>query len=368
MSLRVLNVGTPGGGYPVILGAGARKKLPDLLRGGDAPSRAHIVTDTKVARLHLADLRALLDRQAFPVSVTIVPAGEESKSVRELTRVWRDCIRDGCDRRACLLALGGGVVGDLAGFASASLLRGVRFIQLPTTLLAMVDASVGGKTGINLPEGKNLVGAFYQPRAVVMDLDFLRTLPGREARAGWAEVIKTAAIRDSRLLRSLEGERTRLLGGEPAALLRAIERCVRIKARVVEADERESGLRMILNFGHTLAHAIEAAKRYRGMLHGEAVAVGMVFAGILGESLGHTEPGTAARLEALIKAYGLPSTLKAFSPARLLEAMGRDKKRGPKGLRWVFLSRIGETKVVENVRPRLVKALLRSFLKRGGLS
>ena len=253
------------------------------------------------------------------------------------------------------------MVGDLAGFAAASMFRGIEVLQVPTTLLAMVDASVGGKTGINLPEGKNLVGAFQQPRGVIMDLDFLRTLPGRDWRAGWAEVIKTAAIRDAGLYLDLEQERKELLAGRSAELSRVVERCCRIKAEVVRADEKESGLRRTLNFGHTLGHALETVQRYGGLRHGEAVAIGMVFAAKLGEMLGHTQSGTSDRLQSLLEAYGLPTTMNDRRLDRLLEAMRHDKKRGERGLRWVFLARIGKTKVVDGVPVQLVKKALLSF-------
>ena len=257
------------------------------------------------------------------------------------------------------------MIGDLGGFAAASALRGIDFIQVPTTLLAMVDASVGGKTGINLPEGKNLVGAFHQPRAVVMDLDFLDTLPLREFRAGCAEVIKTAAICDARFFRKLERNSTAILAREPTALRQAVEACVRIKADVVAKDEKESRLRMILNFGHTFAHALETASRYEAFLHGEAVAIGMVFAAGFGEALGYTAAGTGERLHALLRAYGLPVQSQTGVPATLMKAMLKDKKRGRSGLRWVFLPKIGECRIYDKVPLSDVEAEVRRFVKRG---
>lgn len=360
MAIRKLTVKTPSGSYPIWIGSGARKELPRLLDSRRRPSRLHLVTDSKVSSHHAEGVKKIL-RQAGDVSMTVVPSGERSKSIGVLAKLWRDLLRAGCDREACVVALGGGVVGDLAGFAAASMLRGIDFLQVPTTLLAMVDASVGGKTGINLPEGKNLVGAFQQPRGVLMDLDFLRTLPGRELRAGWAEVIKTAAIRDARLFSDLERKRARLLVGRPADLSQVVESCCRIKAEVVKADEKESGLRRILNFGHTLAHALETVKRFGGLLHGEAVAIGMAFAAQLGEALGHTEAGTRERLCSLLQDYGLPTRLTGLRSDRILEAMSLDKKRGPKGLRWVFVTRMGETKVVDGVPVQAVKKALVDF-------
>jgi 3-dehydroquinate synthase len=227
----------------------------------------------------------------------------------------------------------------------------------------MVDSSVGGKTGINLPAGKNLVGAFHQPRAVVADLDLLDTLPARELRAGFAEVIKTAAIGDRRLFGFLHGARSALLGREAGALARVVSACCRFKAGVVRRDERELGLRMVLNFGHTLAHAIEAAGDYGRLLHGEAVAIGMAFACELGEALGTSERGTTGHVLSLLDDYGLPTALpRRMATATLLRAMGRDKKRGAKGLRWVLLERIGRPVVREDVPWDVVRRAVERFV------
>jgi 3-dehydroquinate synthase len=364
--MRRLTVRSAGGSYPVVIGPGAIDVLPRILARGPRPSGLFLVTDSRVARHHAGRLAGRVGQNGLRLARVVLPPGERSKSVRQLERLWRALVREGADRGSCLLAFGGGVVGDLAGFAAASILRGVDFIQVPTTLLAMVDASVGGKTGINLPEGKNLVGAFHQPRAVIMDLEFLETLPAREARAGLAEVLKTAAIRDAALLRRLEREREALLRLEAAALEDVVARCVAIKAGVVAADERESGLRRILNFGHTLAHAIEAAQGYGGLLHGEAVAVGMAFALCLGRRIGITSPSLAERLTALIAAFGLPIGLRGGAVSRILTAMSRDKKRGAGGLRWVLLERAGRAVVVDDVDPQTVQQELKSFL--GGRS
>jgi 3-dehydroquinate synthase len=356
-------VRTPGGAYPVIIGSGALDKLPSFLGGKRRPSSLHLVSDRKVYRRYGGRVEKLLRRGRLSLSRTLLPAGESSKSFAQLERIVRGAISEGCDRRACLVALGGGVVGDITGFAAASLLRGVPFLQVPTSLLAMVDASVGGKTGINVLEGKNLVGAFHQPIAVVMDLDVLETLPKREVRAGWAEIIKTAAIWDERLLRLIERQRDALVAGDPALMARVIERCVRIKAAVVEEDEKESGLRMILNFGHTLAHGIEVAQGYGKLLHGEAVAIGMVFAARLGEALGRTPRGVAERVEALIRAFGLPTCVDGARLEALWSAMARDKKRGPKGLRWVLLARAGEAMICDDVPEAFVRRELRRFIQ-----
>jgi len=360
---RTVRVRSTGGNYPAVIGSGSLSRLPLLLEGKRRPSRLHLVSDRNVLRHHGEAIRKQLRRTGIPFSETVLAPGEGSKTMEQMQRILRSAVRSGCDRNSCMIAFGGGVVGDITGYAAASLLRGVEFIQVPASLLAMVDASVGGKTGVNIPEGKNLAGAFHQPRAVIMDLDLLGTLPVRQARAGWAEIIKTAAIRDLRLLSLIEREREVLLAGSPPLLAKVVERCVRIKAEVVEEDERESGLRMILNFGHTLAHGIEAAQGYGSLLHGEAVAVGMVFAARLGERLGITREATADRLEALLAAFGLPVYLSKLSCSRILTAMGRDKKRGPRGLRWVFLSRPGEALVRDDVKPAAWQAELKKFIQ-----
>lgn len=362
-ALRRVQVRSAGGNYPVLIGGGALEQLSVLLKDKLRPSRLHLVSDRNVLRHHGARIRKELRRSGIPWSETVLAPGEGSKNMEQMQRILRSAVRAGCDRNSCMIAFGGGVIGDITGYAAASLLRGVDFVQVPSSLLAMVDASVGGKTGVNIPEGKNLAGAFHQPRAVVMDLDLLSTLPSRQARAGWAEIIKTAAIRDSRLLSLIERERDALSAGSRQLLARVVERCVRIKAAVVEEDERESGLRMILNFGHTLAHGIEAARGYGRLLHGEAVSVGMVFAARLGEKLGITQDGTAVRLEKLISSFGLPVHLRDLPCSRILIAMSRDKKRGPAGLRWVFLAKLGEAIIRDDVKPGAWRSELKKFIQ-----
>ena len=361
--VRTVRVRSAGGNYPAVIGAGALAQLPILLNGKRSPSRLHLVSDRNVLRHHGEAIRKQLKRTGIPFSETALAPGEGSKTMEQMQRILRSAVRSGCDRNSCMVAFGGGVVGDITGYAAASLLRGVDFIQIPSSLLAMVDASVGGKTGVNIPEGKNLAGAFHQPRAVIMDLGLLGTLPARQVRAGWAEIIKTAAIRDLRLLSLIEREKAALRTGSEQFLAKVVERCVRIKAEVVEEDERESGLRMILNFGHTFAHGIEAAQGYGQLLHGEAVSIGMVFASRLGERLDITEAGTADRLEALLGSFGLPVHLSKLSCSRILTAMGRDKKRGPRGLRWVFLSRPGEALIRDDVKPAAWQAELKKFIE-----
>ncbi len=362
-----VRVKTPGSEYPVVLGPGCSKEIGDFLRSAGEVSSFYLISDENVDRRYGAQIFDSIREIGKPAYRIAIPPGERSKSPEVLARLWSDLAKIGCDRASLIVALGGGVVGDLAGFAAATIVRGIPFVQVPTTLLAMVDASVGGKTGIDLPEGKNLVGAFHQPRAVFIDPEFLRTLPERELRAGWAEAIKTACIRDARFFAWLEEERDALLRGDGGSVAWAVRECVRIKADVVGADERESGLRRILNFGHTLAHGIEAASGYAEWLHGEAVAVGMCFAARLGEALGTTPAGVAPRLEALLDAFGLPLKAKGrgLSRTKILEAMARDKKRGSAGLRWVLLAEVGSAVVAESVPEDLVASLLEEFVDAG---
>jgi 3-dehydroquinate synthase len=260
----------------------------------------------------------------------------------ELSRLWEAFARLRLDRRSVVIALGGGVIGDLAGFAAATYLRGIDLVQLPTTLLAQVDASVGGKTAIDLPEGKNLVGAFYQPRWVVADVGTLASLPPRELRAGLAEVIKYGVIADETLFDFLERERDAVLAGEPERLAQIVLRSCRIKADVVREDEREGGLRAILNYGHTAGHAVEALAGYAGLLHGECVAIGMEAAARLSVRLGMLAPGDAERQRRLLEAYGLPVALPpGQEPRAILDAMRWDKKTVGDEIRFVLARGIG---------------------------
>lgn len=368
--MKTLHVNLPNGRYPILIGSNVLKSLPAWLKKQRTPpSSFHLVSDSKVYSRHGQRVLSTLKQSKVPVHKTLVPSGEKSKSTRQLELIWRDAIRGGVDRSAWIVALGGGVVGDLAGFAAASTLRGIQLLQIPTSLLAMVDSGVGGKTGINLPEGKNLVGAFHQPRAVLIDVNFLKTLPKREIRAGWAEIIKTAAIRDARFFKFLEQNVKNLRAGEKKGLLKAIGACCRIKADVVGKDEKEAGLRMILNYGHTLAHGLEAAVGYHGLLHGEAVSIGMHFAARFGLALGYTSPDVASRIPALLKQFGLPLKLSSRYPVRtrkVLDAMLRDKKVGLAGqLRWVFVPRIGSARIHEDVGWESSREAVSNFIKEG---
>jgi len=293
----------------------------------------------------------------------VVPDGERSKSLPRARKLYDALLDFEADRSTAVIALGGGVVGDLAGFVAATWMRGVPFVQVPTTMLAMADASVGGKVAVDLPRGKNLVGAFHQPRLVWMDLATLRSLPRRQLAAGLAEVIKHGAIRDPELFERLERDVERVLALEPAPSLDVLARSCAIKAEVVSQDEREAGLRMLLNFGHTLAHAVETLLGYRRLLHGEAVAIGMVFAARRSEVLGHAPGGTADRLEALLRRAGLPTAPPALSRRAYLSALRVDKKRRDAHVRFVVLRGIGQADTVPLTPAEI---LPRDFPGRGG--
>ena len=348
--------------YRIAIGAG-------LLEDGQAlaaPVRGRhvlIVSDTHVAPLYAQRLAATLQAQLpqARVIVTCVPAGETAKTLEGFGELLRELADFGATRDACVFALGGGVVGDLAGFAAACWMRGIDVVQVPTTLLAMVDASVGGKTAVDLPQGKNLVGAFHPPRAVFADTATLRTLPARELRAGFAEVIKYGAIIDAPFLDWLDAHAEGLLAADPAALTGAIARSCSHKAAIVMRDPREHGERALLNFGHTFAHAIEAEQGYDGCNHGEAVAIGMVLAAQLSTALGMAPQADGMRLRALLSRFGLPVDLPANLDADgLLDRMRLDKKAQAGGLRFVLWERAGAAKVVADVPAAAVLQVLRA--------
>jgi 3-dehydroquinate synthase len=332
--------------YPIYIGAGLLDQ-PELLTRHVLGTRVAIVTNATVAPLYLARLRTHV-ASLKPVEV-VLPDGEQYKSLEVLNRIFDALLSARCDRRTTIIALGGGVIGDMAGFAAASYQRGVPFIQVPTTLLSQVDSSVGGKTGVNHPLGKNMIGAFYQPRAVIIDTDTLNTLPDRELSSGLAEVIKYGLIRDPEFFAWLEANLDKLLARDPEALAYAIHHSCWNKAEVVAADERESGVRATLNLGHSFGHAIETGMGYGNWLHGEAIAVGMVMASDLSRRLKWLSAAEVARVEKLIHRARLPVRAPGtLSVARFLELMAVDKKVLDGRLRLVLLKRLGEAVVTDD--------------------
>ena len=355
----VVDVPVGAGAYPVYVGTDLLGKAGELVRQAGLGGRCLVVTNPTVGARYGEPLAAGLAAAGLAVHRVDIPDGEAYKTLASAERIYRAAVQARLERRDFFAALGGGVVGDVAGFAAATYLRGVAFVQVPTTLLAQVDASVGGKVGVNLPEGKNLVGAFHQPRLVVADVGTLRTLPDRELVAGMAEVVKYGAIADPHLFDFLEDRLDALLARRMPLLERIVARSCEIKARVVAADERETqGVREVLNFGHTIGHAIEAITGYDRYLHGEAVAIGMVSAALLSQRLGKLSPGEVARLVELLRRAGLPTAPPPLDPQELLAVMQRDKKVRAGRLRFVLLDGLGRAFVTDEVPTEWITEVL----------
>ncbi|MBU0679527.1 MAG: 3-dehydroquinate synthase [Verrucomicrobia bacterium] len=328
--------------YPICIGPGLLKDLGVKCADRSAGSVCLIVSDSNVDPLYGDACEASLSEAGVTAKRVVIPAGESSKSESEIFKLYDEALEVPLDRKSFIVALGGGVVGDIAGYAAASYLRGITLVQVPTSLLAMVDSAVGGKTGINLPQGKNLIGAFHQPALVLVDSDTLATLPRREFVAGMAEVVKYGIIWDAELFALLEANMGKLIEERGGLLDQVIARCCEIKAEVVRQDEREGGLRAILNFGHTLGHALEQVSGYGKFLHGEAIAVGMVFAAELSVRHHGLDAGDAARIRRLLQSCDLPVSVSDYSWEELRSAMTLDKKTVGKALRFVLAGAIGK--------------------------
>jgi 3-dehydroquinate synthase len=345
--MREITVPLPGRSYPIRIGAGILTDLGAQCRRVGLDGSLAVVCDSAVAGAYLPKTLASLKAAGYRAVSIIVPSGEGSKCLAQLGELYDAFAQAGLDRGSAVVALGGGVVGDLAGFAAATLLRGLPVALVPTTLLAQVDAAIGGKTAIDLPAGKNLAGTFHQPSLVLIDLNTLDTLPERELRAGMAEVIKYGVIDDPELLSYVESNREAILAHQPEEMTHVIARCCEIKAAVVGEDERESGKRAILNFGHTIGHAIEAVAGYGHYLHGEAVAIGMAAAGRLSRLHGGWSDTEEARVNHALTVYGLPTRLEAPLPEEaLLAAMRLDKKTRDGEFRFVLAKRLGEVSTI----------------------
>ena len=355
--MRTLTVPLGERSYPVHVGAGLLRRAGELL-SPLLSKRAIVVTNPIVAEHHLEGLRTALGAASIASEVILVPDGEKHKDWSTLYAIHTRLLELRAERSTALIAFGGGVIGDLAGFAGATYQRGVPLVQIPTTLLAQVDSGVGGKTAVNHPLGKNMIGAFYQPRAVLADTATLRTLAEREYRAGIAEVIKYGAIRDLALFEWLEANIEALVRRDAEPMTHAVVESCRIKAEVVAADERETGERALLNFGHTFGHAIEAATGYGQWLHGEAVAAGMVLAARLSQPLSGLSEHEARRLTRLVERAGLPIRPPPLDADQWLEWIARDKKVDMGELRFVLLERLGSARVQAGIaRERVLTAL-----------
>ena len=346
-----LTVGLEGRSYPIWIGDGILPRLAEALHTVEFPRRVVVVTNPTVGGLYSSAVLDALADGGFVASEVSIPDGESFKSLQTLETIYDALIAEGVDRYSGLIALGGGVIGDITGFAAATYLRGIPFAQVPTTLLAQVDSSVGGKTAVNHPLGKNLIGAFYQPRLVHIDVNTLTTLPSREFSAGMAEVVKYGIIRDRGFFDWLESNVHSLQSLDPQALVAAVKRSCQIKANVVELDEKENSLRAVLNFGHTFGHAVETLSGYGEVRHGEAVAIGMVVAAAAAQRLDLCSVADVAAIKALLGAFGLPVTPPDFSLLDYLRAMGRDKKVKEGMLRLVLNRGIGDSLIREVADP-----------------
>jgi 3-dehydroquinate synthase len=341
MTEEIITVGLAERSYPIRIGSQNLAQLGFWCREAALGKQAALVTNPTIAALYLPQVRDSLVAAGFSVTVIEIPDGEQFKSAATLMTVYDRLIDAGLDRGAFIVALGGGVVGDIAGYAAATYLRGIPFVQVPTTLLAQVDSSVGGKTGINHPKGKNLIGAFYQPRLVVVDTSTLDTLPAREYACGLAEAVKYGIVLDADLFAFMEANAAGVLAKDKTCLQRVISTSCRTKASVVEKDEREGGVRAVLNYGHTLGHAVEALTGYRQFLHGEAVAIGMAQAARLSEARGLATTLDTERILQLLQDLNLPTQLPEFSRTAYAQALSHDKKKRDEGVNFVFNKGIG---------------------------
>ena len=343
--MKTLTVNLGDRSYPIYVGAGILARAGEFLQAAGLRGKVAVVSNSTVAKLYIEPVNEALTRAGFEVVTILIPDGEEHKNLDSLATIYDRLVRARFERKSIILALGGGVVGDLAGFAAATYLRGVPYIQVPTTLLAQVDSSVGGKTAVNHRDGKNLIGAFYQPRLVLIDVEMLRSLPRRELVAGLAEVIKYGIIEDAELFSVLEDKIDRLIGLDGALLSQVIAASCAIKARVVEQDEREDDYRAVLNFGHTVGHALEAATGYSEFLHGEAVGVGIAKATAISLRHGFCDQQTLDRIRRLIEKTGLPADLpKSVTKESLIQGMEVDKKSAGGKIKFVMCAGIGKTR------------------------
>jgi 3-dehydroquinate synthase len=358
--VRTIDVSLGSRSYQIKIGTGLLGRLGAECAALGLGRRCVIISDLNVAPRYGTTARQALRRAGFQCALLTVPAGETAKDLKTVRACYDQLAALRLERKSFLIALGGGVVGDLAGFVAATYLRGIAFVQAPTTLLAQVDSSVGGKVGVNLKAGKNLVGAFYQPRLVLCALETLASLPEREFRAGLAEVIKYGIICDARLFGRLERDLPALIRRQPAALSAVVARCCQIKAEVVRQDETESGLRAILNFGHTLGHALEAVSHYGKYLHGEAIAIGQAAAARLSARQLGLPQTQAARIKTLLERAGLPTQVSLTSRQRekLLSAMKLDKKVSGGQMKFVLARQIGEARFGQNVPAATIEQIL----------
>jgi 3-dehydroquinate synthase len=346
--------------YDIIIGSDILRCLGKYIQKLDIGKDAYVITNTFLKNKYGNQLKRGLVKSGFTVRFKTVPDTEKSKSIETATSLIKDITAYDKKKKVFVVAFGGGVIGDLAGFTASIYKRGIPYIQVPTTLLAQVDSSIGGKTAVDLSQGKNLVGAFYQPRLVFTDAALLKSLDARQMRAGLAEVIKYGIIKDARLFAFMENKHKDILSLKPGTLEFIITRCSKIKAGIVGLDEREEkGIRTILNFGHTIGHAIEAAAGFKGYNHGEAIALGMLIASGISRKLGLTNDATAQRIENLIMAVGLPAKIKKISFAGIIKMHYHDKKFIGSQNRFVLIKGIGKTRIVKNIPLKIISQALK---------
>ena len=361
--MRIVKVDLGINSYNIYIGNALDDELKKFVGNAKFSKKALLITDTNVKKIFSGEIQLILESAGLDVNVVTIPAGETSKSLAEAEKIYTAAIEFGLDRKSAIFALGGGVVGDLAGFVAATYLRGVPFVQIPTSLLAQVDSSVGGKVAVNHQLGKNLIGAFYQPKAVFIDIDKLNTLLSREIASGLGEIVKYGVISDPALFKYLEDNAYKIPALENDVMEHVIARSCEIKADVVSKDEKEGGLRRILNFGHTMAHAIEEATGYSKYTHGEAVAIGMIGAAHISKSLGRIDDSTFNRLQALIDKLGMVSKAANCDIDHMFNAIFRDKKTINGRINWVLMDSIGKVSVVSDVPDEVVKAAFSYIVK-----
>ncbi|MBM3804955.1 MAG: 3-dehydroquinate synthase [Acidimicrobiia bacterium] len=348
--------------YSIRVGNGLLGETGALLNELELAKSIIVISSKAILSLHGERLLRSLRRAGLDAQLVLVPEGEKHKTLATVEGIYRSLARRRASRKTLVIAFGGGVIGDMAGFAAASYLRGLPYVQVPTTLLAQIDSAIGGKTGVNLPSGKNLVGAFYQPRAVIVDPLLLSTLAPRELRSGLYEAVKYGVIRSAELLDLVERKHAHFPQRDKRALEQMIVECVRIKAEIVSQDERESELRMVLNYGHTLGHALEAATRYQRFTHGEAIGHGMIMANQLATEFNRLDPLDAARIDAAIRAVGTLPQPRGLRSSQVIRHMLSDKKFVDDRFRFVLPRRVGQVDIVTDVPVLAVQRLLRSYL------
>ncbi len=356
-------VETPSKRYAVFVGWGLLSKLGEKMRESGLSGKAVIISDELVFAIYGEQAKKTLEKASFEVSYFLVSPGESSKNIHEAVKIYDFLIKQQVERSDVLVALGGGMIGDLAGFVAATYLRGISWVQVPTSLIGMVDASIGGKVAIDHPRGKNLIGAFYQPCFVLADVQTLSSLPPRELTSGWAEVIKYGLILDAEFFKNLEENVEALVCLKPDITVKAIAHCACIKASVVSEDERDTGKRIILNYGHTVAHGLESTTKYGVFLHGEAVSIGMMAATKLSQRLGLLPSDTVQRQQVLLEKFHLPVSCSGIDIDDVLTAMKWDKKVRNKAIQWVLLECIGKAVVRNDVPQECVLGVLKEVIK-----